>query len=75
MALEAGLTRHPPLSLLSSSNCSPRRRYNVRTISQPHSASSDRGLIICGPPFPTHTPPGRVSHLSPGPAGNPILVG
>ena len=75
VALEAGLTRHPPLSLLSGSNCSHCRRYNVRTTSQPHSARSDRGLVICWPPFPTHTPPGRVSHLSSGPAGNPILVG
>ena len=32
VALEVGLTRHPPLSLLSSSNCSHRRRYNARTI-------------------------------------------
>ena len=45
VAPEAGLTRQPPLSLFSSSNCSHRRRYNIRTIRQPHSANSGRGLI------------------------------
>ena len=40
VAPEAGLTRQPPLSLFSSSNCSHRRRYNIRTIRQPHSANS-----------------------------------
>ena len=75
MVLAVGLTRQPPLSFLSGSYCSHRRRDNVRPTSQSHNASSDQDLIACGPPFPTPTPPGRVSHLSPGPAGNPILVG
>ena len=73
--LGAGLARLPPLSLLSRSNCSHHRRDNVRPTSQSHNASSDQDLIACGPPFPTPTPPGEVSQLSPGAAGNPILVG
>ena len=77
VVLGAGLTRHPPLSLLSSRNCSHRRRNNIRPTGHPHNASSDRSLIARGSPFPTHAhaPPGGVSRLSPGPAGNPSLVG